>query len=510
MDNAIIIIDSDDEECAKQETKSKTSVSQVSPQNGKRPKDLTNENDCPPIKQRRIQPQKIGEVEKKVKIVETSSSQETTSDLVTKDSSTSITTYKSTESEESPKKESKIEDVPSTSADIKKEKHKNEVTKELEAFINACRKSENNSDMKKIIKSKLMKYYDLVHPDYAQSKYLRKLFEDTALAILRDPKTVYSKLQDVINELKSRKNCGPVTVVEQPKVEVEKEPEKKSEENGGTDEIQTTGDEKKDNQLRKLNKALTKLKKAIEDLEEAEVNLDEEEDSAYMKKVRYEKRAVEIYNKICEITGESTHAHRIIKQPIKFKGTDYKEFNRRLSKKINKENGFPSYYDVFRLLDFCNKEYKYKLLRDEIQTISQLAFVEVGKLLKERRCNDLYESAEHYAGKNKDPAKEDPELKTKLEKNKEIYKKRTEEILQFYVAKQLRGENGEDDENDVEIGESSNSKENIENGSVESKDDADEELQNRPTKNIIIDIKTECDINGEKNDTPVIDLAISL
>ncbi|KAL7030035.1 hypothetical protein ACKWTF_006490 [Chironomus riparius] len=435
MDNAIIIIDSDDEECAKQDEKSKTSVSQVSIQNGKRPNDLPNESDCPPIKQRRIQPQKIGEVEKKVKIVETSSNQETVSDLGNKDSSTSITTYKSTASDETETKENKTEDVPSTGTDVKKEKHKNVVTKELEAFINACRKSENNSDMKKIIKSKLVKYYDLVHPEYAQSKYLRKLFEDTALAILRDPKTVYSKLQDVINELKSRKNCGPVIVAEeeikQPKVEVEKEPEKISVENGGSDEIQTTGDEKKDNQLRKLNKALTKLKKAIEDLEEAEVNLDEEEDSAYMKKVRYEKRAVEIYNKICEITGESSHAHRIIKQPIKFKGTDYKEFNRRLSKKINKENGFPSFYDVFRLLDFCNKEYKYKLLRDEIQTISQLAFVEVGKLLKERRCNDLYESAEHYAGKNKDPAKEDPELKSKLEKNKEVSKKRTEEILQL-------------------------------------------------------------------------------
>ena len=279
--------------------KSKTSVSEVTTQNGKRPNDLANESDCPPIKQRRIQPQKIGEVEKKVKVVETSSSQETVSDLVSKDSSTSVDTYKSTASDESPTKENnKIEDVPSTSTDIKKEKHKNEVTKELEAFINACRKSENNSDMKKIIKSKLMKYYDLVHPEYAQSKYLRKLFEDTALAILRDPKTVYSKLQDVINELKSRKNCGPVIVAEQPKVDVEKEPEKISEENGGSDEIQTTGDEKKDNQLRKLNKALTKLKKAIEDLEEAEVNLDEEEDSAYMKKVRYEKRAVEVSRRI--------------------------------------------------------------------------------------------------------------------------------------------------------------------------------------------------------------------
>lgn len=139
----------------------------------------------------------------------------------------------------------------------------------------------------------------------------------------------------------------------------------------------------------------------------------------------------QIYNKICEITGESKHAHRIVKQPIKFKGTKFNEFNRRLSKKVNKENGFPSFYDVYRLLDFCNKEHNYRLYKEEIQHISEQAFIEVGKLLKDRRCSDLYESVEHFAGKNKDPAKEDPELKAKLEKNKEYYRKKTEEIMEL-------------------------------------------------------------------------------
>lgn len=78
-----------------------------------------------------------------------------------------------------------------------------------------------------------------------------------------------------------------------------------------------------------------------------------------------------------------------------------------------------------------------------------------------------------------------------------------------YVAKQLKGENGEDE--DVEMGEPSNSKEvKAENGLSEKEEIADEDLQNRPTKSILIDIKTECDINEENNDTPVIDLAISL
>ena len=62
------------------------------------------------------------------------------------------------------------------------------------------------------------------------------------------------------------------------------------------------------------------------------------------------------------------------------------------------------------------------------------------------------------------------------------------------------------------MGESSNSKEEIkvENCPEEKVETTNDDLQNHPTKNIIIDIKTECDMNGEKNDAPVIDLAISL
>lgn len=67
----------------------------------------------------------------------------------------------------------------------------------------------------------------------------------------------------------------------------------------------------------------------------------------------------------------------------------------------------------------------------ELNRVAEDAFQDVGKLLKERRRNDLYESATHYAGKNKDPAKEDPDLKSKLENNKEFYRKKTEDLLEL-------------------------------------------------------------------------------
>jgi hypothetical protein len=181
--------------------------------------------------------------------------------------------------------------------------------------------------------------------------------------------------------------------------------------------------------LKKLNKGLSTLKKKIEDLEEEEVDLNDDDDSAYLKKVRLEKKAVEIYNKICELTGESNHAYRISKQPVKFKETQFVEFNKRLTKRINKENGFPSYYDVYRLLDVCDKEYRYKLSKEKIKMIASEAFQECGKMLKKRRTNDSFETVMHYAGKTKDPAKTDPELKVKLEKNRESYRKKTDEIF---------------------------------------------------------------------------------
>lgn len=259
--------------------------------NGKRHNDESNQNGSPPIKQRRVQPVKIGEVD--LANFETSSSQDNKSDAQPLDNTISV--ISSTGSTSSSSKNSQTKDDKNnkdenndTSSDAK---HKNEVTKELEAFINACRKAENNSDMKKIIKTKLIKYYDLVHPEYAQSKHLRKMLEDTALAILRDPKSVYTKLQEIISELKSRKSNGQFVPVATEQSQSESQ---NSEENGI--EVQETGDEKKDNRLKKLNKALVKLKKAIEALEEEEVNLDEDEDSAYMKKVRFEKRAIEVSN----------------------------------------------------------------------------------------------------------------------------------------------------------------------------------------------------------------------
>lgn len=409
--------------------------------NIKRPNDSEEalNGNSPPSKIRRIHPLKIGEVrgstsfrndsddddnKNKTKLdlsSQTSSSEAAATEsqqLLSQDENPTTTTTISTEQQEEVEK-----------------KKQNEETDELKRFIKACRKAESNDDMKKIIKKKLLKNYHLVSATFVVSSNFRKLLKDTADDILRDPKRVYSKIQDIVNELEARKLRKQKNEVE-PVVEVATATtsQESTEENGL--HLESTGDKKKDSHLKKLNRALVSLKHQIEDLEEAEVNLDDDDDSAYMQKVRFEKRAIEIYNKICELTGESTHAHRIVKKPIRFKDSKYKEFNKGLTKKINKENGFPSYFDVYRLLDFCNKEHKYQLAKYQVEEVARASFTSVGELLKERRRDDLYESASYWTRETKDPAKEDAELKAKLDVNREINRKKTDEIIEFYVKKQ--------------------------------------------------------------------------
>lgn len=300
--------------------------------------------------------------------------------------------------------EKKDEPVPGTSSQV--EPTKNTMTKELGNLIKACRAAEPSEEMKKIIKMKLLKYYHSVHPDFVTSKNFLKSLKATTEEIVREPHLVYANLKIVIDELDTRRKSKAAVLTNAESVETE-----------------GTGDAAKDEQLKKLQRALVKCKRMILNLEEAEVDWEDDDNSAYLKKVRFEKRACEIYEKICEITGESTDAHRTIKKPIKFKGTDFPEFNKKLQKMVNKHNSFPNYREVLKCLDYCNKIYNYRLATDQLRCVAQGAFEKLGQVLQRRRKADLYESTTFYVGKSKDPAKEDPELRIQLEKNRKNYAK---------------------------------------------------------------------------------------
>lgn len=331
-------------------------------------------------------------------------------------------------------------DSHSTSRSEKKEKksssniEKNPIGKEFAELLDACRKADSSSEMELLIQKKLIKYYECVHPDFINSKSFKKTLAAVTADVLQHPDLVYLKLANIVEELNIRRKSRNSVIT--------------------NENVTSTGSEKKDNQIRRLNRALYILKKRIAKLEEMEVDFEEDINSAYMMEERYKKRAFEIYEKICDITGESKHAHRIVRKPIHFDGTHYVEFNRTIQTFVNRTNTFPDFFDILKCLQHCNTQYGYRMKRDEMTKIAQDAFIKIGKLLQKRRKTDLYETVSYYSAMDKDPAIGDKKLAEKLDDNKKHYKKIGDLIDKFARVQ----DNDTDDEVETGASSSQNSK----------------------------------------------------
>lgn len=192
----------------------------------------------------------------------------------------------------------------------------------------------------------------MVHPDFINSKSFGKVVTATTAEIQSNEKLVYLKLSNVLEELNIRRKSGQTVMT-----------------NDSLGSSNSTGDARRDSQIKRLNKALYVLKKKIAKLEIAEVDLADESNSLYLLTERYKKRACEIYEKICDITGESKHAHRQVKKPISFNGTKYPQFNKTIQSFVNKTSSFPDLFDVLRILEHCNQQYDLKLGKEEIKAI---------------------------------------------------------------------------------------------------------------------------------------------
>lgn len=234
---------------------------------------------------------------------------------------------------------------------------KTPINETFAALIDACRAADSSSDMDKLIDKKLVRYYQSVHPDFVNSKSFCKNIRSVMDEIKAQPHLVYLKLKGVLEELNTRRKSGETVVV--------------------NDKIVSTGDVNKDFQIRKLNRALYELKKKIKKLDEKEVDWDDEDNSIFMICERYKKRACEIYEKICDITGESKNAERLVKNPLKFNGTSYREFNRTLQTFVNETKSFPDMFDVLRCLEHCNLQYNYRLSKEDCKRIGKFLFFHV-------------------------------------------------------------------------------------------------------------------------------------
>lgn len=220
-------------------------------------------------------------------------------------------------------------------------------------LIEVCKSVDRTEDMKKI-GAKLEKYYYKAHTDYVNSKSFRRLVQSVINEIQAEPKLVYMKIKNLLEELKTRQSTEGVIMCTR------------------EDDKQNEADAKKEKQIEKLSKALRILQWKIRKCEEAEVDWDDESNSKYLMTERFKQRACDIYNKLCDLTGESRSAERIVKKPIKFDGTSYREFNRKLEKFINETKAFPDMFDVLRIMDHCSKHYNYRLSVGERKTVGEL------------------------------------------------------------------------------------------------------------------------------------------
>lgn len=230
---------------------------------------------------------------------------------------------------------------------------------EYKNLIDACKAADSDDDMVKIIE-KLQRYYRRAPSDYVNSSAFRKMVNGVTHHIKTDPNTMFHKLIDLLDELKTRKTetngngtgthgerTAPVEVVEVAAPPVDpKEREK---------------EEKRVKKIKELSNALKKLKAKIRRYEQAEVDWDDEGNSNYMITERFKERAYKVYCKLCDHTGESRNAEQSVRKTLKFKATDYREFNRHLQNFVNGSGKFPDMFDVIRIIDYCNTTYDYGL-----------------------------------------------------------------------------------------------------------------------------------------------------
>ncbi|XP_063699987.1 daxx-like protein [Culicoides brevitarsis] len=295
---------------------------------------------------------------------------------------------------------------------------KKEMNSAFTELLEVCKSVEKSKEMD-LITTKLTKYYHGVHPDFVNSASFIKSVEKTAADIKTQPAQVFFLLKTIVDELKIRQ--GGVKMAENGEVVTE------------NDEAVSTGDPKLDKKLYKLNRCLYITQKKIEKLRQQDAMWEEENNSSYLMISRFEKRAVQIYEKICELTGESTDAKRMVKRPVKFKKTKYTEFNRSLQSFVNKTKNFPDFYDVLKVLEYCNTQYDYGLNKDNLKIVAQNAFQDLGETLQGRRKLEEYESLTYFANMaTDDPALHDAELARKLEENKK-YHSRIDDVINKYA-----------------------------------------------------------------------------
>ncbi|XP_054919393.1 uncharacterized protein [Dermacentor andersoni] len=195
--------------------------------------------------------------------------------------------------------------------------------------------------------------------------------------------------------------------------------------------------------IKKLEKHLIQLHRAIKKLREEEVDLScDDINSAYIQEDRFKKKAVAVWRKICELEHRRAFTGCEREKKFHYKGTRFVEINTRVEKLVNKRRIFPDFKDILDVVQSENETKGLGLNSREEKNLAQDVFEEVGRELQKRRQRDELADALAYLEDGPgsafmgDPAESDKELLEKLENNAKLSRRRIDEVIQVYVAKQ--------------------------------------------------------------------------
>lgn len=273
-------------------------------------------------------------------------------------------------------------------------------------FISLCLQKcpkNDKADMDKIV-DKLKRCHENLDPVYASSENFVTFLNNKREVIMNTGKQIYVHMVEVMNEMK--KKIKKKSQVSQNNEIYDAVPSTSYATNNvpinNTVELDVVEDDNEDNdneenarsktrrKIKQIMNAMNKCEAIIKRLEEKEVDFNEENDSNYIKVERYKHRMVELYNKLCEATGENTDAGRVYLRPKHLNITRIVAVDQAITNfinsKITQRNKmtkmgaltdaliFPDYRDILKCVNRCNDKKNLGLDKRRQEEIGKISY----------------------------------------------------------------------------------------------------------------------------------------
>ena len=210
--------------------------------------------------------------------------------------------------------------------------------------------------------------------------------------------------------------------------------------------------------LKKLRKKMDIYSRQIKKFNEESLGYSDmdRDDSAYMKVDALQKKLLKTWEEFCRVQGMSPNI-AVKYNTTGFTGTHYEELNKKIDRLLDKSiDSFPDYIDVLTIIQRCTTKHKLPISSEEQGIMSRRLFQDIIKELKRRRQSDFVTHfGSHLTDECKgtsDPALENAELHTILERQHVEGEERMAEVIEGFAVQQeinpQGNEQAEDDEDD--------------------------------------------------------------